>query len=73
MQSLGLLRIDGLLREAGDHDVWAGSRGVVSHMHYDLQHNLYHVLYGRKAFLLAPMGSLVGSLREGRGKAVFAL
>ena len=39
------------------HDVWMSSAGVQSWPHYDLQHNLYTVLYGAKTFRIAAIAS----------------
>ena len=35
------------------HDVWLSTSGVRTWAHYDLQHNLYTVLHGKKTFALA--------------------
>lgn len=38
-------------------NVWMGCQGVTTHTHYDVSHNLYVQLYGRKRFVLFPPGA----------------
>ena len=40
----------------GDHDLWVGTQGSVSTLHYDLQHNFYVNLFGAKQFVLMRPG-----------------
>ena len=38
-------------------NVWMGCKGVTTHTHYDMSHNLYVQLFGRKRFILFPPGA----------------
>ena len=50
-----------------DADIWIGSAGAISHPHYDLQHNMYVQLDGKKSFFLAPMPILSAMADEQDG------